>query len=70
MKLYIPTLILQYEGGVILGVFDTKEKARNRIDRYTEKGLSRSFDEEHIYVATLNTNEEIDIWNIMYIQIL
>ena len=61
MKLYIPTLILQYEGGVILGVFDTKEKARNRIDRYTEKGLSRSFDEEHIYVATLNTNEEIDI---------
>jgi len=61
MKLYIPTLILQYEGGIILGVFDTKEKARNRIDRYTEKGLSRSFDEEHIYVATLNTNEEIDI---------
>ena len=60
MKLYIPTLILQYEGGIILGVFDTKEKARNRIDRYTEKGLSRSFDEEHIYVATLNTNEEID----------
>ena len=56
MKLYIPIVGYFYEGGTVLGVFDTNQKAQNRLDEYI-----KGYDTACIGEIDLNSNEEIDI---------
>ena len=59
MKLYMANIGWDYEGGMILGVYDTEIEAENRIKEYTKDG--RYSDRSEVVVLILNTNEEIDI---------
>ena len=59
MKLYMANIGWDYEGGMILGVYDTEMEAKNRIKEYTKDGLY--VDRSEVVTLTLNTNEEIDL---------
>ena len=59
MKLYIPMIGWDYEGGIALGVYDTNQKARNRLDEYVALGCS--YDRNVIIEVCLNEAVEIDI---------
>ena len=59
MKLFMATIGWDYDGGMVLGVYDTEIKAEDRIKEYTKDGIYS--DRSEVVVLTLNTNEEVDI---------
>ena len=56
MKLYIPIVGYFYEGGTVLGVFDTYQEAQNRSDEYIQ-----GYDKRSIVEIDLNSNNEVSI---------
>ena len=59
MKLFMAIIGWDYEGGMVLGVYDTEQEAEDRIKEYSKDG--RYGDRQEVITLTLNTNEEIDI---------
>ena len=59
MKLYIPMIGWDYEGGIVLGVFDTNQKAQFVLDEYI--ALNACYDCKRIVETYLNEELKIDI---------
>jgi hypothetical protein len=58
MKLYIPIVGWDYEGGIALGVYDDPANAHSRLESYTK---DLYYDTKHVISVNLNEAEEIDI---------
>jgi hypothetical protein len=55
MKLYVAFIIYHYEGGTLLGAFDTREQANTALNNADVKG-----DDQAIYEVELN--QEVAKW--------
>ena len=60
MKLFMAIMGWRnYDGGLVLGVYDSKQKAEDRIEKYTHYG--KYGDNQKVMILDLNTDKEIDI---------
>ena len=60
-KLYLPALKEFYEDGLLLGVFDSREEAQDRLDSYLRNYPQDTCLAACIFVTTLNEKVVIDI---------
>ncbi len=58
MRVYVALEIIPYEGGYILGIFSTKERAQNRIESYDRGDSYIGYEIEEV---NLDTDSEISI---------
>ena len=59
MKLFMAIIGWDYEGGMVLSVYDSEQKAEDRVKKYSKDG--KYSDRQEVMTLDLNTDEEIDI---------